>query len=387
MTSASSSKRPAQRPAQRTAQRPQILLVHGNDEFRVDTAAREALETYCPNAEAQEVLSTIRGDVEKVDDVLKVLREVQLAVQSFSMFGDMNVTWLREVKFLTGAAFKSDEVKTAVERLADTLKAGLGPEQFLLISVSGKLDARARFLKAVQSAGAVAEYSKSSKPWEAEKEDLATMQQLLRSRNIQASPQVLDVLVGRIGGDSRQMTQEVEKLDLYLGDRRELTLADVELMTSPLKEAQAFTFGEAVASGDVGRALSLLHIMAAQKVSPIALIAQLHNQFREMAMYRSLIARGSARLNTGSSRFQTKLHLDAEALSMVAQVNGDRQSSPFRQAQLAQQSMRYSPGRLDRMARMTAEAYRQQFLSSLPGFLQLELLVLRLLAPQSKSTA
>ncbi|MCC5847312.1 MAG: hypothetical protein JJU29_04385 [Verrucomicrobia bacterium] len=363
-----------------------IVLLHGNDEFLVDQNARNVLKELCPDAEAQGVLTTVRGDVDKVEDALKALRETQVAIQSFSMFGDENVTWLREVKFLSGAAYKSNEVKESVEGLGTTLKAGLGPEQTLVISVSGKLDARSRFLKAVQEVGKVYEYSKSTKPWEVEKEDMDLLTTLLAQRKIKAGPAVLEVMLDRIGGGTRMLVQEVEKLDLYLGDRRDLTREDVELMISPLKEVAAYTFGEAVAKGEVDRALWLLKQMETQKVSSIAVVAQLHNQFREMALYRGLLAKGMARLSSGSSRFGNKLELDASGAEAVAVVNGDRKSSPFRQAQLAGQSMRFSPAQLDRMSRMTAEAYRQQFLSGLPGFLQLELLVLRLLTPQTKST-
>ncbi len=363
-----------------------IVLLHGNDEFLVDLNARNVLKDLCPEAEAQGVLTTLRGDVDKVEDALKVLRETQTAIQSFSMFGDENVTWLREVKFLSGPAYKSSEVKESVEALGATLKAGLGPEQTLVISVSGKLDARSRFLKAVKDVGKVHEYSKSTKPWEVEKEDMDLLKSMLSEKKIKAPPAVLEVMLDRMGGGTRMLVQEVEKLDLYLGTRRDLTREDVELMISPLKEIAAYTFGEAVAKGEVDRALWLLKQMESQKVSPIAVVAQLHNQFREMALYRSLLANGSARLSSGSSRFGNKLELDSAGADAVAVVNGDRKSSPFRQAQLAAQATRFSPAQLDRLSRMTAEAYRQQFLSGLPGFLQLELLVLRLLTPQNTSS-
>jgi len=356
-----------------------IALFHGNEDFRVDQAARDCLQALCPHAEAQGVLTTLRGDVDTVDGALDLLKQTLTAVQSFSMFGDENVTWLRDVKFLNGKAYKSEDVKSAVERFLKTLKSGLGPEQVLVLSVSGKLDARSKVLKTFQEIGNVQEFSRSDKPWEAEKEDEQTLKRLLADKKIRATQPVLNTLLDRIGGGDRIMMQEVEKLDLYMGDRRDLRVEDVDLMVSPMREIAAYSFGDAVAEQNLDRALYLLQQMETQKVSPIALIAQLHNLFREMALYRSLLGQGLARLETGSGRFGNKFHVSGQEVNdLNTSINGGRKPSPFRQAQLAAASMRHSLGRLDRMVRMTAEAYRQQFLSGLPGYLQLELLLLRL---------
>lgn len=352
----------------------------------MDQTARAWLTKQVPEAERDGLLSTVRGDVDTVDGALQALKQVQTAVQSFSMFGDANVTWLREVKFLTGTAFKSEEVKKAVERLLTTLKAGLGPEQVLAVSVSGKLDARSRFLKVFREVGVVEEFSRSDKPWEAEKEDKATLQKLLADRKLKASPAVLEALLDRMGGGTRMMLQEIEKLDLYLGERRDLALEDVDFMISPMREIAAYSFGDAVARMELGRAFYLLRQMETQKVSPIALIAQLHNLFREMALIRALMAQGQVRLQ--GSGFQAKLQTSGpEVAELIKGVQGGRGGSPFRQAQLASAAQRIRPAQLDQWVRMTAEAYRQQFLSGLPGYLQLELLLLRLVADSRKGAA
>jgi len=365
-----------------------IALFYGNEDFRVDQAARECIQAWCPQAESQGVLTTLRGDVDTVDGALDVLKQTHTAMQSFSMFGDENVTWLREVKFLTGKAYKSEEVKGAVERFLKTLKAGLGPEQVLVLSLSGKLDARSKVLKTFKEVGKIQEFSRSDKPWEVEKEDELTLKRLLAEKKIRVTQPVLNTLLDRVGGGDRAMMQEVEKLDLYLGERRDLRVEDVDLMVSPMREIAAYSFGDAVAEQNLGRALYLLQQMETQKVSPIALMAQLHNLFREMALYRSLLAQGLARLETGPGRFGNKFNVsDPEVSGLIATINGGRKPSPFRQAQLAAASMRHTPGRLDQMVRMTAEAYRQQFLSGLPGYLQLELLILRLITEAKSGVA
>ncbi|MCC5843078.1 MAG: hypothetical protein JJU05_02375 [Verrucomicrobia bacterium] len=361
-----------------------IYLVHGNEEFPVDQFAREMLKSLCPTAEADGVLTTLRGDVDTVDAAVEAVKRALTEIQSFSMFGDKNVTWLRDVKFLTGKLYTSAEVKAAVERLLSVLEKGLGPEQIFVVSVAGKLTATSKVLKRFGALGGVAEFSKSDKPWEAAKEDVAALRTQLSAKGIQADPAVMEAFADRLGGDARMLVQEVEKVDVYLGDRRTLTLEDLDLMVSPMREIAAYTFGDAVARRQLSRAMYLLNQMETQKVSPIALIAQLHNQFREMALYRSLMAKGLARLERKGSYGGKFAVQDASVNGIIAEVNGNRKPSPYRMAQLAECSMAFSVGQLDQMARMTAEAYQRQFQSGLSGFLQLEILLLRLLTPNGK---
>lgn len=361
-----------------------IYLVHGNEEFPVDQFARGMVKSLCPGAESDGVLTTLRGDVDTVEAAVEVLKRTMTEIQSFSMFGDKNVTWLREVKFLTGRLYTSPEVKEAVERLLTVLENGLGPEQILVVSVAGKLAAASKVLKRMRALGGVAEFSKADKPWEAAKEDVAALRAQLSGKGIQAPTAVMEAFADRVGGDARMLVQEVEKVDLYLGDRRTLTLEDLDLMVSPMREIAGYTFGDAVARRQLSRAMQLLQQMEIQKASPIALIAQLHNQFREMALYRSLMAKGLARLERRGSYGGTLAVEDPSVNGMIAEVNGNRKPSPYRMVQLAECAMAFSLGQLDQMARMTAEAYQRQFQSSLSGFLQLELLLLRLLAPGGK---
>lgn len=364
-----------------------IYLVYGDEEFPVDQFAREMLKTLCPSAEAEGLLTTVRGDVETVEGAVDAVRKTLTEVQSFSMFGDRNVTWLREVKFFTGRVYTSEEVKTAVDRMLGVLEKGLGPEQILVVSVAGKLAANSKVLKRFKALGGVAEFSKRDKPWEAAKEEAAELRGLLAARRIEAAPAVVEAFAERLGGDARMRVQEVEKIDLYLGDRRRLEMADLDVMVCPMQEIAPYTFGDAVAQRQLGRAMELLKQMEMQKVNTIMLIAQLHNQFREMALYRSLMAKGLASFERRGGYGGKFAVQDASVNGLIAEVNGNRKPSPYRMAKLAEAAMGFSVGQLDQMARMTAEAYQRQFQSGLSGYLQLEILLLRMLAPQERSAS
>jgi DNA polymerase III delta subunit len=364
----------------------QIVILHGNDEFLVDQTARKVLAERCPDAEATGSLSTIPGDSDTIDQALNAIKQTLSAVQSFNMFSAENATWLKEVTFLSGPVFKSDEVKESVEKMQETLSGALGPEQFLLITVQGKLDSRSRFFKTLKDVADIRDFSKSSKPWEVEKESVDALRQQLDAMGIRASASVVEQMSARVGGDTRLMMQEVEKIDLYLGKRRELTLQDVEDMVGTQPESQVFQLADCIATHKLDKAMELLGRLENQGASPIAVIATLHNSLREMAYLRALIGEGSARVES-NGRFGKLIYTDPEAKEGFQRLVGDKTRSPFRQYQLGQQSQRFTVGAMDKMVRLSSDTYASMFRSPLPQFELLRTLVLNIFYQCIKKSA
>jgi len=363
-----------------------IVLLHGNDEFRVEQEARAVFKERCPDAEANESLSVIRGDVDTVDQALDAIRGTLSAVQSLNMFSSENVTWLREVKFLSGTVFKSEEVKSSVEKLQDTLSKGLGPEQLLVITVCGKVDARSRFLKALKSVAEVREFSKSTKDWEVRKESVEALRSALADRGIRVDPAALEEMAARVGNETRLMMQEVEKVDLYLGERRELHVRDVEYMVGARQEAQVYQLGDCIATRDLNRAMRMLQQMETQGLSSIGVIATLHNTLREMAYLRALIQEGAAAVQS-NGRFGKLVYRDPGAEEGFRRLTGDKKRSPFRQFQLGRQSQAFTPGQMDRMLRLSADTYDAMLRSPFPQYELLRILVLRIFYSCVKKSA
>ncbi len=61
----------------------------------------------------------------------------------------------------------------------------------------------------------------------------------------------------RVGDDLRLLATELNKLATYLGDRPQITRADVEAIVAPVREEEFFAVSEAVGEGDLSRVLTL----------------------------------------------------------------------------------------------------------------------------------
>ncbi len=357
----------------------QIVLLHGNDSFKVETEARDFVEKHWTELQAQGAVEQIRGNDGTIDEVLDLLKRAQLSLQSMNMFAAENATWIREVEFLGGDLFKNPDVKEAVEQLGETLSAGLGPEQRVLISVSGKLDSRSRFLKALKGVADIREFNRATKEKDLKRETVAELQKACASLGLRAQPAALQELISRVGPDMRALLKEVDKLDLYVGDRRELTVGDVQLMVAATQELQAYLIGDALGNRDVAGLMEMLGRMEQQGVSAVAVMATLQNSLREMAYLRGLMDSKAARLEMGSGGFGKFVYADPAAEAQFTEVAGGRKRAPFRQFLLAKYARNFRGGVLDRMLRLSSEAYAQLFRSPLDPYEQLRVLLLRML--------
>ena len=353
-----------------------LLVVHGNDEFRVDERARSFLKVRCPGAEADGSLTTLRGDVDTVDDAVEVLKQVMLAVQSPNLFNPLNVTWLREVSFLSGTLFQSAEVKERLEAFQEMLEAGLESGQVLVITVGAKMNAASRFAKAVKKAGVVEEFAKTTKEWEVAGEAKQLVLAEAKPRQMTFQPDALEELAERVGNDTRRIRNEVEKLSLCRAegavDRR-----DVERMVPLQQEAQAWKLSDCIGSRDLAGGMALLSRMETQGANPVAAMAMLHNSLREMAYLGACLHQGAAQVED-KGRFGNYRFTDPEAEAGFQAVTGGKNRSPHRLFLLGRQSRVFTVRQLDRMLRLSADTYDGFFRRPLSHFEQLRLLLVRI---------
>lgn len=363
-----------------------IVVFHGNNEFEIEKASREFLKTRCPDAESNGSLTTIRGDVDTIDQAVDVVKQTLMAIQSLNMFSAENVTWLKEAQIFSGTLFTHSEVKEAIEKFQETLGKGLGPEQLLLITVAGKLDKRSRFLKTLQKVADVHEFIRVTKEWEIKEDAIQKLGAEFKDRKMKADPKVLPEIAARVGNDPRLLQNELEKLELFVGTERSVTLQDVEWMVPMQQEAQVYLLGDCVGSRDLGRAMALLQQMETSGLNAVGVMATLHNSLREMAYLGACVHRGEARVED-RGQFGKYIFLDPEAQAGFQLLVGSKTRSPYRLYQLGKQARNFSPRELDQMLRFSAETYDAFFRSGISHFEQLRLLVLRIFYECVRKTA
>src|SRR5690348_698095 len=105
------------------------------------------------------------------------------------------------------------------------------------------------------------------------------------SREVKIEPDGARELVDSLGGDMMMISNELEKLILYVGEKKRITLGDVETMVLAAKQRSLYELTDAISSRDRARALGVLDAILASgdgEDASIGHVYMLAKTFRQM---------------------------------------------------------------------------------------------------------
>ncbi len=128
------------------------------------------------------------------------------------------LVWLKNVNFLgDDQKARSAAVQSALEELAAVIESDLGNEVTFLISAT-EVDKRRTFYKTLAKRSEVQIFDKldsTRSGWEEEATEI--VRNRAQKRKLQFDDEALDLFVLLTGGDTRQIDNELEKIDIFLG--------------------------------------------------------------------------------------------------------------------------------------------------------------------------
>jgi DNA polymerase III subunit delta len=105
------------------------------------------------------------------------------------------------------------------------------------------------------------------------------------TREVKIDPDGARELVDALGGDMMMVSNELEKLILYVGDKKKITLGDVETMVLAAKQRSLYELTDAISSKAPARALEVLDCLLSTGDGEEAAIGHLYmlaKTFRQM---------------------------------------------------------------------------------------------------------
>ena len=270
-----------------------IHAILGSDEADVKRVAAQLAQELAPVAAGDFGLDIIDGTAENLEQAATRIRSTVEALQTLPFFGGAKVVWLKNANFLGDNQLgRAASVQTALAQLADVIEEGLAPGITLLLSAID-VDKRRSFYKTLSKCAELQVFDKldsSRIGWEEEASEL--VQRLARKRKLQFENGALELFVLLTGGDTRQIENELEKIDICLGEKRRV---DAELVRElvPLSRAGViFELGNALAERDLERALRLVRRLLDQGESAIGiLLVAILPTVRSLLLARDLMER------------------------------------------------------------------------------------------------
>ncbi|HZP18334.1 MAG TPA: DNA polymerase III subunit delta [Terriglobales bacterium] len=111
------------------------------------------------------------------------------------------------------------------------------------------------------------------------------IQEFCSTRQVEMDPEASRELVDSLGGDMMMISNELEKLILYAGGKKRITLGDVETMVLAAKQRSLYELTDAISARDRARALEMLDAILSSGDGDEAAIGHLYmlaKTFRQM---------------------------------------------------------------------------------------------------------
>ena len=324
-----------------------LFLVCGTDDLSATRKADEIAARLCPPENQAFGLETLQPEPGiDAEAICAFLRNVVEALLTPPFLGGDKTVFVRGAPFfdpLTEPG-KFASVKAEVERLVDLLKKGL-PPGVAFILLTDKVNKSTTFYKTFNAAGEVHAFDEPEKDKEAAEDFIPRVERMLADQGLTMPRAVFTAFLDRTGYNLRQVEGEIEKLALYLGDRKTVAAEDVQLMVAPVRESKFWEFADTFCDGNLADTLQSMRQMFAQGVSPVALIVNLQNRLRDIVVLSDCLKRGWARVSGGDwPRLTWSLPPEGEAI-LGGLAKDPRKGNPYAVAKMAAQANRLPPAR------------------------------------------
>src|SRR4029077_11701260 len=247
--------------------------VVGSDDLEVKHTAAELAEKLKPAAAGEFGLETIDGSADNADQAASRIRSTIEALRTLPFFGGEKLVWLKNANFLSDdQKARSATVQAALEELSETIDAGLGSEITFLLSAID-VDKRRSFYKSVAKRAELQIFDKldsSRGGWEEQATEMVEAR--AKKRKLQFDDRALELFVLLTGGDTREIENELEKIEIFLGKERAVNIDLVRELVPLTREGVIFDLSNALAGRDLSRALELVRQLLDQGESAIGIL-------------------------------------------------------------------------------------------------------------------
>ena len=267
-----------------------VYLLYGGEPFLEEALFRELKNATVEPATADFNFHVFGPAQDQIAQALGV-------AQTQPFFAERRLVVVRDAPIFSASRKKADDAEegeeetkgsAGEEQLIAYLKSPV-PSTCLVFICDDNVDSRKKVTKAVIGTGGAVE----CKPYRL---DEAIHWAESRSTSIygkKLNDAAARLLIDKVGADLRLIDNELQKLALYAGDAKQITVPDVDMLVGGMAETEIFRLTEAVMLKDRVKAIELLARILRQVDHPLQVLAALTNRFRQILTVKALVARGT----------------------------------------------------------------------------------------------
>jgi DNA polymerase-3 subunit delta len=238
-----------------------IYWFEGEEEYYIDILVDYAEHHILSEAESSFNLSVFYG---KDADWASVIN----ACRRYPMFAERQVVLLKEAQQMRD-----------IDKLEAYIDNPLSSTVFVVSYKEKKVDGRSRLSKLLKEKG---EMLTTKKMYDNQLPEWAS--ELVQGKGYEISQKAVTLLVDHIGNDLSRIDNEIEKILVNLGGRKNITESDIEQFVGVSKEYNVFELQDALMKKDLSKAVRIIQYFEANpKAGPIQLVlSSLYNYFSKI---------------------------------------------------------------------------------------------------------
>ena len=252
---------------------PNIYAVVGSDEAEVKRVAAERAQKLTPPGAGDFGLDVIDGAADNAEQAATRIRSTIEALQTLPFMGGGKLVWLKNANFLGDSPIgRAASVQDALEELSGAIAEDFGTNVTFLISAP-EVDKRRSFYKSLAKRAELQVFDRldaTRSGWEEEATEVGRSR--AKKRKLQFDDDALELFVLLTGGDTRQIDNELDKIDIFLGDARDVHVDLVRELVPLSRAGVIFELGNALAARDLERGLRLVRRLLDQGESAIGIL-------------------------------------------------------------------------------------------------------------------
>lgn len=255
-----------------------VYLLAGVESYFIDETIRRIKTSLEKEGEIETI--TIDLDEKPVDIVID-------ESDTIPFFSSKKLIIAKNASFLKATDKTKEKIQHDLARLTKWLEFPSDTSITIFVAPYEKLDERKKITKQMKEH---AVYLLAETPKE---HDLAVwVQNEVTALGKEIDDEAIAKLIEMVGMDMLHLQSEIEKISLYLGQEKKITVSIVEELVAKTLEQDAFKMLNAYMRHDVSGALSIYHDLIRQKQEPIMLVALLASQIRLMSNVYYLLKKG-----------------------------------------------------------------------------------------------
>lgn len=244
-----------------------LYYFHGDEPYLMERAVKRLTDLVVPPDFRDFNLDVFYGNECKGDEIASV-------AQTLPMFADRRMVIVKRAGDLSAAAL---EILAAC--------AVDPPPTTCLAFVGEKVDQRKKFFQELKKKGELVE---CKRPYENQLG--AFIREEAKGLGKRIEPAAAEMLVYLVGSNLGELTTQLEKVALYVGQREAISIGDVRGIVSDTKVESVFDLANAMGERDPAKALRSLATILRDGEAPLMLLAMIARHFRQLWRVRDLMA-------------------------------------------------------------------------------------------------